>query len=336
MRKNNVVAKDLDDFNLKHHIESTLDFRGPESQSILSYMCIQGNKETHYSLLLANKLDRFFEQNNKGMFASVESAVGDLLVVPTPFLKENEKNGFSLVSHPGKKRGKNNDNSSPEKIKGKKNRNSFDIVIQEFNNLQNSRLQHVIELKTDRHSKYHDDQKSFLAVKRKDGQFSFEKSDGEYKTDSWSKIFADLDIMQAYSQQFPGTHFWMAAILYSYHFETEEQRHIYPKKYYKYFDYLVEETGKLRDKAERKAMEKRREGSPKFLYDDFLLDCDDKKESFVATLVAGVKYWSDKFEPIASSDVIHKKLAEGSQRGIWVRSDLVMIEMKFNTTKYTP
>ena len=156
---------------------------------------------------------------------------------------------------------------------------------------------HVIEFKSNRHG-------YFFFKKRREKPFPHNIRKANYK-----KILDDVEVLHSQKLTYVGARFWICVVLYSFDCEKEN----YPKKYPRYWD--AEYRQDLRKKRP-------------FDESAFNEDCERKRELFTLNLSHLINK-SPYCCHVESERVFQSEVVKGDHRGVYVRSDIVLLEVNF-------
>jgi len=177
---------------------SELDFfnsGGEDSiQSLLQYYCLHGNKENEFSAILAFYLQKYSREISGNFTAELNSSLPEHRGILVESLSKEKIATYNLTLPD------NSDKAIIEKFA--KDKIHADIQIHDFTN----KIQHVIELKSDRCREYLD----YLAKFNTSGKYSKNRCVGKLIADI--KSLASLQVFSIYKQ----TTFWQGILVYSF------------------------------------------------------------------------------------------------------------------------
>ena len=264
-------------FDLKAFVDQC-DFKRPNWQSYMKYVCTQGNKEDFFSTMFASQLDDYLDLNYPNLFALNQHDDGLSSKVET-------KSEFYRYATSGL---------------GK----FTDIAIANTKDA----LTDLIEFKTDRHGAYI----NYSAMK---DDCDISQLPQKY----WKKTFNDISKLVDKKIAYPQTRIWVGTLLYSVQVMKNEFPYNYPKYY--------------QDEP------KRVKGIDASSFTQEILDyeCANKCTRFIELLLRfknalpryGTSSGASRFSlDLQVEDFSLKTVARGSHRGVLVRSDLVLFEVK--------
>jgi hypothetical protein len=175
-----------------------------------------------------------------------------------------------------------------------------DIYIVEKRGSQEKHL-HVIEIKSNRHGHFFYKEKV-----RREKPFPESIREPQYQD-----ILDDVEVLHSQKEIYAGARFWICVILYSFNCEIDEK---YPENYPRYW-------------KEYESKQDLRKISP-FNQSAFDLDCDEKRKIFTRNLVHLIN--ESRFDcRVDIERVFQATIVKGEHRSVFVRSDIVLVEVNF-------
>lgn len=174
-----------------------------------------------------------------------------------------------------------------------------DIYIVDKKGSEDKNL-HVIEFKSNRHGYFF-----FVDKNSREKPFPDNIRETNYKD-----ILDDVEVLHSQKLTYLGATFWICVVLYSFDCEKEK----YPDKYPRYW---------WKDES-KQDLRKRRP----FDESAFNEDCELKRESFIVNLSHLINKSPYRCN-VESERVFQSEVVKGDHRGVYVRSDIVLLEVNF-------
>ena len=280
-------------FNLENYFK-TLDFDNPKTDSSLKsfhrFLCTAGNKETEFTTMLSSELDRFLTLKHP-----------DFWVAGNQIIDGSLKSG--LVWEVTKSKSGRHDPLSMQ----------WDLLL--IQHYGQSELHAVVEFKTNRHNAFLDEvefdtneERALLVDNEKI------KWNSLVNTRHWEGVLFDINMLNELSKIMPEVQMWHGTLLYSLHAPISLNK---PEVIGKY---LKDEP--LKSRADKIAV------GEVYSQEIFNNECEENTKLFMKVLAEeAVNLGYLDLEENNRAEWIHKKVATGEYRGLFVRSDLVLLKV---------
>jgi len=280
-------------FNLENYFK-TLDFDNPKTDSSLKsfhrFLCTVGNKETEFTTMLSSELDRFLALKHPDFWVASNTQIDGSL-----------RSG--LVWEVTKSKSGGDDPLSK----------TWDLLL--IRHYGQSELHAVVEFKTNRHNAFlgkvefdTNEERALLVDNEKI------KWNSLVNKRYWKGVLFDINMLNELSKIMPEVQMWHGTLLYSLHAPISLNK---PEVIGKYLEYEP-----LKSRADKIAV------GEVYSQEEFNNECETNTELFMRVLTEeAINLGYLNLEKNNKAEWIHKKVAIGEYRGIFVRSDLVLLKV---------
>lgn len=280
-------------FNLENYFK-TLDFDNSKTDSSLKsfhrFLCTVGNKETEFSTMLSSELDRFLALKHPDFWVASNQEIDGSLRSGLVWEVTKSKSGSD---HPLSK--------------------TWDLLL--IQHYGQSELHAVVEFKTNRHNAFLDkvefdtnEERALLVENEK------LKWNSLVNKKHWSGVLFDIKTLNELSKIMPEVQMWHGTLLYSLHAPISLNK---PKVIGKYL-----KNEPLKSRADKITV------GEVYSQEIFNNECEENTKLFMKVLAEeAINLGYLDLEENNKAEWIHKKVATGEYRGLFVRSDLVLLKV---------